>query len=218
MVKPAGERASAPDGATEQRILDAAHGVFVRRGTSGARMQEIADEAGVNKALLHYYFRSKERLAEAVFRRVALQLMPPLFELLASDVPLEDKVRRVVEHEIDHLSKSPFVPGYLIAELSQHPERARQLITSIAGAPPEAIRDRVFGTLRAQIDERVRAQSMRPIDPVQLVIHLISLCIFPFAARPMLMTMLGIDERGFQKLIAQRRVELPPFFLAGLRP
>lgn len=204
--------------ATEQRILDAAHAVFVRRGTSGARMQEIADEAGVNKALLHYYFRSKERLSAAVFQRVARQLMPPLFELLASELPLEEKVGRVVEHEIDQLTKSPFVPGYLIAELSQHPERARQLITSIAGAPPEAIRARVFGTLKSQIDERTRAGTLRPIAPEQFVIHLVSLCIFPFAARPMVMTMLGIDERGFRDLIAKRRAELPSFFLAGLRP
>ena len=60
-----------PDGDAERRILDAAHKVFIRRGTSGARMQEIADEAGVNKALLHYYFRNKSRLADAIFQRVA---------------------------------------------------------------------------------------------------------------------------------------------------
>ena len=69
MVKPDG--ATVADDGTEQRILDAADAVFVRRGTDGARMQEIAAEAGVNKALLHYYYRTKDGLAEAVFRRVA---------------------------------------------------------------------------------------------------------------------------------------------------
>src|SRR6185436_16021584 len=93
-------RPAAPDGTTEQRILDAAHAVFIRRGTAGARMQEIAEEAGVNKALLHYYFRSKERLAEAVFRRVALQLFPPLIGVLSSpDLSIEEKVARVIELE-----------------------------------------------------------------------------------------------------------------------
>src|SRR5258705_12114381 len=61
---------------TEQRILDAAHVVFLRRGSAGARTQEIAREAGVNSALLHYYFRTKDRLAQAVFQRAAMQLMP----------------------------------------------------------------------------------------------------------------------------------------------
>src|SRR3954464_1052602 len=81
---------------TETKILDAAHAVFLRAGTAGARMQEIADEAGVNKALLHYYFRSKERLSEAVFRRAAGGLMPAVAAALGSEASLEDKVRTVV--------------------------------------------------------------------------------------------------------------------------
>src|SRR6202521_2182169 len=89
--------APAPDGQTEQRILDAAHVVFLRRGTAGARMQDIATEAGVNQALLHYYFRSKARLSEAVFRRAAQQLFPRVIEVIASEAELEDKVTRVVQ-------------------------------------------------------------------------------------------------------------------------
>src|SRR5436190_20088600 len=83
------------DGRTEQRILDAAHTVFVRSGTAGARTQEIAREAGVNSALLHYYFRSKERLAQAVFTRAASQLFPTVLRILASDAALKDKVEQV---------------------------------------------------------------------------------------------------------------------------
>src|SRR5438552_19155582 len=74
---------------TERRILDAAHAVFVRAGTAGARTLEIAKEAGVNPALLYYYFRTKERLAEAVFRRAAGQLLPAVIRILGSDATLE---------------------------------------------------------------------------------------------------------------------------------
>src|SRR5215475_13062499 len=84
------------DGRTEQRILDAAHAVFVRSGTAGARTQEIAKEAGVNSALLHYYFRTKERLAQAVFARAAGQLFPAVLRILGSDAPLDDKVAQVI--------------------------------------------------------------------------------------------------------------------------
>src|SRR4051812_12563752 len=84
------------DGTTEQRILDAAHAIFVRAGTAGARMQDIAAEAGVNQALLHYYFRSKAQLSEAVFRRAARQLFPVVIEVIVSDLSLEEKVKRVV--------------------------------------------------------------------------------------------------------------------------
>src|SRR5690242_2930283 len=92
-------RTSVRDGDTESRILDAAHRVFVRAGTAGARTQEIAKEAGVNSALLHYYFRTKERLAEAVFRRAAGQLMPAVIGILASDLALEEKIAQVIDVE-----------------------------------------------------------------------------------------------------------------------
>src|SRR3954471_20528629 len=94
-----------PDGDTERKILDAAHRVFVRSGTAGARTQEIAAAAGVNSALLHYYFRSKDRLAAAVFLRAAGDLFPAVFGVLVSDLPLEQKVRRVIEVELERLSR-----------------------------------------------------------------------------------------------------------------
>src|SRR2546425_6419578 len=98
-------RSPAPprDRDTEARILDAAHSVFVRRGTAGARMQEIAAEARVNQALLHYYFRSKDRLSKAAFERAAAQLMPVVIQVLASDADLEQKGTRIVALERDHL-------------------------------------------------------------------------------------------------------------------
>src|SRR4030095_1411114 len=98
MIKSSGQ---SRDRDTEQRILDAAHAVFLRRGTAGARMQEIAKEADVNPALLHYYFRSKARLAEAVFQRAAMQLMPAVIGILGSDAELGGKGRQGVDVELE---------------------------------------------------------------------------------------------------------------------
>ena len=206
------------DSQTEQRILDAAHVVFLSRGTAGARMQDIAAQAGVNQALLHYYFRSKARLSEAVFRRAAQQLFPRVIEVMASEAELEDKVRRVVQLELDHLSQSPYLPGYIISELAHHAERAPQLISTLVGMTPEAVGPKIAAALRRQIDARVRAGTMRPISPEQFMVNLISLCIFPFAARPMIMALFGMDQRGFDRFIDKRRLELAAFFLGALRP
>lgn len=221
MVKADGQikRATAkPPADTEQRILDAAHAVFVRRGSAGARTQEIAAEAGVNKALLHYYFRSKDRLAEAVFRRAASQLLPVAIGVLSSELELEQKVERVVDLYMDQLLKSPYLPGYILSELAHHPERVRQLFAEMSGGiQPDHIKRRVLATLKAQIDERVRAGTMAPITPDQFLINLMSLCVFPFAARPMFMAVLDLDEKGFERMIERRRKQLPGFFLRGLR-
>ena len=219
MVKPNGqsEGAAAPDQDTERRILDAAHAVFIRRGTAGARMQEIADEAGVNKALLHYYFRSKERLAEAIFERAAKRLLPPMLAIVASDASIEEKVERVVAHYIDVLSASPYLPGYILSELHHHPERVERLVSLATGGPAEGFAARGLARVAEQIEERVRAGTMRPITATQFAANLLSLCVFPFAARPMFRVAFGLDDEGFEEFIRVRRRELPAFFLNALR-
>src|SRR2546428_5269438 len=103
-VKKKSARAAAAqrDRDTEARILDAAHAVFVRRGTAGARLQEIAAEADVNQALLHYYFRSKDRLSQAAVQRAAAPLMPTGLQVLASHAEVEAEVTPVIQLELDH--------------------------------------------------------------------------------------------------------------------
>src|SRR4051794_36711167 len=105
MVKPSGK--TEPD--TKARILDAADEIFVRRGVDGARMQEIADHAGVNKALLHYHFRSKAELARAVWLRIASSFAPGILEMMTSDLPLNDKIDRFVEAYHARLTRHPYL-------------------------------------------------------------------------------------------------------------
>lgn len=206
------------DRETEQRILDAARTVFIRRGTAGARMQEIAAEAGVNQALLHYYFRSKERLSNAVFQQFASRLFPAVIQTLGGDASIDEKIDRFVAIYLENLTRSPFLPGYLLSELHHHPERVQQVLAAVAGAEPGQVLPPLFQKLGRQIEERVRAGTMRPIAPEQFAVNLISLCIFPFAARPMLSIVLGMDDAAFAQFIARRKTELPEFFRNALRP
>lgn len=203
---------------TEERILEAARTVFLRRGTAGARMQQIADEASVNKALLHYYFDDKATLAEAVFVRAARDLLPPVIRVLGSDRSLEEKVERVVEIEIDELSANPFLPGYLLIELHTDPGRARSLFTTVAGQPPESLAPDVLDRLASQLERRAASGEIRPIEPEQFVVNLIALCMFPFAAAPMIKQVLALDDDDFRDFLQRRKEALPAFFLAGLRP
>jgi TetR/AcrR family transcriptional regulator len=211
-------REAGRDGDTEQRILDAANEVLLRRGTAATRMQDIAKEAGVNQALLHYYFRSKDRLAEAVFRRAAVKLLPPVVQVLASDLPLEEKVTRVVHLELDQLARTPHLPGYILCELNHDPDRAGQLLEAMTGLRVDGIAPRVFDVVGRQIKERVREKTMRPIAPEDFVINLLALCVFPFAARPMVCALLQWGPAEWTRFVARRKAELPTVFLAALRP
>jgi TetR/AcrR family transcriptional regulator len=206
------------DADTETRILDAAHAVFMRRGTAGARMTEIAREAGVNHALVHYYFRSKQRLAEAVFRRAIGQFFPAMIGVLASEAPLEDKVRMVAAAQIDMLLKNRYLPGYLLAELNHYPERAEQLLNTMSGTTPASLRARLFGTLGPQLEEAARSGVLREIRPQEFVLNLVSMVVYPFAARPLVMAIMGMDDATFTAAMEERKKEIPAFFLAALRP
>ena len=181
-------------------------------------MADIAKEAGVNQALLHYYFRSKAGLADAVFLSAARELFPPVLETLLSDASLPDKVRRVVELELDTLQRHPYLPGYVISELNQHPERVEQFARAMTGHDISAFGPRVLAQIGTQIAAAVVAGDMRPITADQFVINLISLCIFPFAARPMIAALTQLDDEGWGEMIERRKNELPEFFLGGLRP
>ena len=210
------EKTRARDLDTERRILDAANIVFVRRGTAGARMQEIADEADVNKALLHYYFRSKDRLAEAVFQRVARGLFARLAQILTSERELDEMVRGIVGLYLDQLSETPYAPAYVLSEVNHHPERADQFLAMLqqVGAHP----GQAMELLQAKIDARARVGAMRPMPARQFFVNLVSLCVFPFAARPLLCAILGLDAHGFAEFIGQRRTQLPEFFLRAMLP
>jgi TetR/AcrR family transcriptional regulator len=211
-VEDPGER----DVGTEQRIFAAADRVFSRRGTDGARMQEIAEEAGVNKALLHYYYRTKEQLAEAVFRQTIGRFIPTVFEVMSSDLELEDKVERVVHGYLDLLCRRPYLPGYLISEMTHHPARLPKLIGAMTG---NGIKLRVLAKLRQQIAERVDRGTLAPITAEQFMINIVSLCVFPFAVRPMLsILVLDDDPQAFERFIEERRRELPGYILRALRP
>lgn len=207
-----------PDRDTERRILDAAHGVFLRVGTAGARMVDIARAAGVNHALLHYYFKSKEGLAEAVFLRAAADFLPGLLATLGSDAPLENKVAQVAGRYTDRLREQPYLAGYLVAELTYRPERVPQLLAGAMGSTLGEVRRRVLSVLEAQIDAGVRAGKLRPVPAEQFLVSVLALTVFPFVARPLLQAVLALDAAGFDALVVARRDEVPALVLHGLLP
>lgn len=202
---------------TEKRILDAARTVFTRRGTAGARMQEIAAMAGVNQALLHYYFRSKERLAAAVFREAASRMVPATVRLIRSNSTLEEKLERFVHLYIDTVSEHPYLPGYVLAELHTHPDRLTAL-KEISRELRNHEGTNLLEQVSSDIEQAVREGRIRRISPIQLLANVGALCVFPFAARPLFSAALGMDDDSFREFLRERRAELPQFILGALRP
>lgn len=181
-------------------------------------MQEIAEEAGVNHALLHYYFRTKQQLAETVFMQAAATFFPPIMRILGGTDSLEAKVRAVIEHEISSLRDTPFLPGYMIAEIAQYPERVQAFLERMGGSGDDSPRSRALQRLTGDIEAAVSAGTIRPISVEQFFASLMGVCVFPFAARNMLAGLLGLSDERWNNFVDERRASLADFFLAGLRP
>src|ERR1700751_5008479 len=107
---------------TQERILAAAKNIFLTKGMAGARMQDIADEAGINKAMLHYYFRSKEKLFEGIFSELSQQFFPKLVLIFESEESIFRKIEMFVSEYIDQMSRTPYLPIFVLNEINRQPE------------------------------------------------------------------------------------------------
>lgn len=194
---------------SEQQILDAARQEFRENGYSGARMQSIADRAGINKSMLHYYYRSKDKLFQQVFREAVKELFPVLFEVLNADLGLVPKVEKLIETYHDIFRENPSLPQFVLHEMNQHPVRFRSFIESQGIEIP-----RVFVR---QIEEEIRAGTMRPIKPQEFVINIIALCVFPYIARNMIEVIFEMEGDTFEHFIEQRKRGLSKYIFNAVK-
>jgi TetR/AcrR family transcriptional regulator len=162
---------------TEEKIYEAARKVFILKGMEGARMQEIADEAGMNKALLHYYFRSKENLFAAVFKDIFTKFFDKVRYSLLSDAPAKEKLIFFTENYIDMISANPYIPQFIINEINRDPKVLKSLMFD-SGVEPEKLLE-MFEDLRSGEDSL-------NIDTRHIVVSILGMLIFPYAARPLL--------------------------------
>lgn len=193
---------------TEDKILEAATNVFVSKGMEGARMQEIADEAGINKALLHYYFRSKERLFEAIFAEIIKFAFPKITRIVQSEEPIVTKIEQVIDAYIDLLIKHPFIPGFVIKELNRDPSGLFKMVMKF-GLNPQVVFDQI--QLAMDRGEIIKMQ------PRHLAANIISMCIFPFAARPIISFVLfKDDQKALDAFYAERAEVIKQFVINAI--
>jgi TetR/AcrR family transcriptional regulator len=210
---PVRARGKKKPGDTKTRILDAADAIFVRQGIDGARMQQIADAAGVKKPLLHYYFKSKADLARSVWLRIAVTFGPQIMQMLASDLSLDKKIDRYVESYYTMLTRHPYLLAYIVSEGARRPE----FVDAFYSAERRRAARLTFSKLREQVEDQIKSKKMAPISVEQFFVTLASNVLFPFAARPMLMEGLGLHAKEFTALMGQRQKELPAFLKKAFR-
>lgn len=191
--------------------MQAAHTVFTRKGFAGARMQEIANEAGINKGLLHYYFDDKRTLFRTIFDRAIASFIPQINELLGSELPLLDKIERLVDSYMGLLLENPHIPPFVINELNTNPEAfVGELIRRDPRPNPLPF--------MVQIQLETEQGQIRQVHPLHLLIHILSMCVFPFVARPMFQALIGLDDQTYLAFLQSRKAEITSFIRQALVP
>ena len=199
---------SETDLTTEQLILVAAKKVFIRKGLDGTRMQEIADEAGINKSLLHYYFRTKDKLFDVIFKEIIMSFAPNIVEILNSPISLFDKIELFAATYIDMLLENPYIPGFLVNEVSKNPSRIVSTL-KMHGVNPSILGE--------QLRKEAEAGVIRPLKVEDLMVNLFSLCVFPFIAKNIFSSVLEMSEEDYMAFLTARKKEIPTFIINSIK-
>jgi AcrR family transcriptional regulator len=186
---------------TEDRILEAAKEVFIGKGFDGARMQEIADTAKINKALLHYYFRNKDKLFAAVFEDTLLQIGPVVLNFVNEPIPLEVKIWKFVDEYIEIIRKNPKLPLFILNEIHVNPERVLSFLNINALLDTKVLQD--------QLNKETDVNNIERIDVKHFVVNILSMTIFPFIGKPIMQKALNIKNDDWEKFLEERKRIIP---------
>lgn len=199
---------SSKDKNTEAKILKAAKEIFIIKGFEGSRMQEIADKAEINKSLLHYYFRSKDKLFDAIFREAFLSIIPRISKMFKTDLSIFSKIEIFVNDYIDMIVKNPYLPDFIFHETNRNPEKVINLLQD-AGLNALLVVEN-FNT-------ETKKGNIIATDPKQLIINIISMCVFPFVAKPVMKGLFfNNNEDDFNIFIEERKKAVTNFIINSI--
>jgi TetR/AcrR family transcriptional regulator len=181
---------------TEQKIINAAQEVFIEKGLQGARMQEIADRAGINKALLHYYFRSKEHLFEAIFQDTFQRIIPQFAQILKMKTKPEEMLQALLEFYNNFFIENPYMPQFFFHEIWQNPDRIAGIIKSQEMHPEELV---------ANLKEKLPPISDSAFFAQHMMANVMGMLLFPHIARPLFQRLFfNNDEQPYNQFLAER--------------
>ncbi len=199
----------------EELILNAASDVFIEKGLSGARTQEIADRAGINKTLLHYYFRTKEKIFARILQQVFSSFLVQIDSAIAEDAPFPVALRTFIDSFVDYLAARPRVPLFIMQELS----RGGTIVREVISATLEQVN--LANRMARLITAEVEAGRLARVDPIQTVVTVLGACIYYFVAEPIIGAVLAKIEPGSvldrESFIAQRKEEIFKVLYYGLK-
>lgn len=200
------------DNTTEQKILIAAREILMKSGFSGARMQAIADRAEISKSMLNYYFRSKEKLYQAVFLKEWITMMNGLQKAISGEGDLVEKLESFVKIYTKTLNENPELPMFILNEISAHGDK-KQFELSYSGKLKQS-----FQQLIKQIELAKAKGEIVDFEPTHLIVNIVSMCIFPIMGKPVLQHLFSLDDDSLKAFLSQREKAISAFLKSAIIP
>ncbi len=194
---------------TENKIKEAAKKVFLSQGYEGATVRQIAQEAGVNVALMNYHFQSKEQLFKSIYMESFGAFFGSIVRLLNEETPLEVKIWKIVDRYTDFLIENPMIPIFVLAE---HRKDGNSLFKELNVR--EVVKTSYF---TKQLQEEAEKGTIRPVNPLHVIFSLMGNLIFPVVARPIISYVGSLDEAGFRQFMEERKKIIPEMIMAYLK-
>lgn len=193
----------------EKKILEAAREVFQLKGYDGARMQEIADKAKMNKASLHYYFRSKEKLFNRIFQSSFGKMMNNFHVTFSSEDSLFTVIRSFIFEYLDFIKTNENLVMFVINEIRKKPTLITDLINTNTGS--------WIQFFIAKVTEETKMNNIIKIDPRHLMLNIMSMCIFPIISKPIYTKIYGMSAEETETFLEQRADVIYEFVIRSIR-
>src|SRR5690349_20878884 len=178
------------DSSTEEKIEEAARKVFTKKGYAAARTRDIAEEAGINLALLNYYFRSKEKLFDLVMLENLQHFLLGLKGVLHDEKSsITEKVAKVASEYIDMLKSNPDLPLFVLTEIRANPAK----LANSMGIKSLLLESVFF--------KQLMAATKGKIHPLHLLMNVMGMTVFPFVAAPLLQNVGNMNTEDFHQLM-----------------
>jgi AcrR family transcriptional regulator len=182
---------------TEELIKEKARALFFQKGFLNATTQEIADEAGVNRALIHYYFRSREQMLDVLLDETIQEKKKRARSILTSEIPFREKIARYIDAIVDYGLAYPYLENFIISETARRPDKLKLICSQ----------DKVKSSdlIRKELEAEIAAGRLASISAVQFMVNLSALCNYPLLAKSVLQTIHGMSDSAYRKFLAERK-------------
>jgi len=187
----------AEEAQTEKLIKEKAKILFFQKGFLDATTQEIADEAGVNRALIHYYFRSRELMLDILLDETLMEKKERVRSILNADLPFQEKIARYIDAIVDYGLTYPYLENFIISETARHPDKIREFCS----------KDKIKSSdlIREDLAAEIKKKKILPISPEHFMVNLSALCNYPLLAKSVLKTIHGMTDATYRKFLIERK-------------